>query len=203
MAVTASHPTRRTDRWDMPAARSTWDRGMWASIGTGFTIAAVVYGLAVVVHGGHHSSYRIDSQWSAFAGMFVLALAIERLLEPFSRYLGPDTDPLKQQRDEAAVGGTSDLAAKQAALQRGRQLTAIVVWGVAAACGFFLCSALDITLLEAIRAPESGQPPFWADLLVTGLVVSAGTKPLHDLVTSLQKSKDAKQDPAVPTGTGT
>ncbi|MDB5680191.1 MAG: hypothetical protein JWM94_3193, partial [Sphingomonas bacterium] len=34
--------------------------------------------------------------------------------------------------------------------------------------------------------------PFWADLLVTGLVVGAGTKPLHDLVANLQKTKDTK-----------
>lgn len=191
--MTASVQDRtRADLWVRTTAAG-WDRGMWMSIGTSFSIAAAVFGGAVAVHGSHSSTYRIDSQWSAFAGMFVLALAIERLLEPFSRYLGPDTDPLKQQRDEAvASGAIADLAAKQAALQRGRQLTAIVVWGVAAGCGFFLCSAMDITLMQAIRAPESGQPPFWADLLVTGLVVSAGTKPLHDLVTSLQKSKDAK-----------
>jgi hypothetical protein len=50
-----------------------------------------------------------------------------------------------------------------------------------------LSSALNITLLQAIRGEGSGQPPFWADLLVTGLVVGAGTKPLHDLITKLEK----------------
>jgi hypothetical protein len=53
---------------------------------------------------------------------------------------------------------------------------------------------LNITLMQAVRANGSGQPPFWADLLVTGLVVGAGTKPLHDLVANIER-KNGKHDP--------
>jgi len=165
-----------------------------SSIGAGFALAAIVYVVALVVHGSEHSSYRISEEWSAFAGLFVLALAIERLLEPITKWLGPDTDVLKKQRDDAAAaaanGDATKIAEAEADLSRGRELTAIVVWGAATALGFVLSSVLDITLLEAIRSETSGQPPFWADLLVTGLVLGAGTKPLHDLVSKLQKSKD-------------
>lgn len=185
-----------TNVWSSPA--NVWsslkrvrakvgDRGM--SIVTSFGVAAMAYASVLTLHGSPQSTYRISSEWSAFAGLFILALAVERTLEPFSKYLGPDTDALKQQRDEAL-------------LQRGRELTAIMVWGAATALSFGLSGALDITLLQAISADQSGQaaisgqPPFWADLLVTGLVVGAGTKPLHDLVTNLQKSKDNKNNPA-------
>ena len=48
---------------------------------------------------------------------------------------------------------------------------------------------------QAVRANGSGQPPFWGDLLVTGLVVGAGTKPLHDLVSNIEHGKNAKLDP--------
>jgi hypothetical protein len=48
--------------------------------------------------------------------------------------------------------------------------------------------------MQAVRANGSGQPPFWVDLLVTGLVVGAGTKPLHDLVSSMEQSKNSKKD---------
>ncbi len=171
------------------------ERGI--SIVTSFGVAAMAYASVLALHGSTQSTYRISSEWSAFAGLFILALAVERALEPFSKYLGPDTDALKQQGEEAL-------------LQRGRELTAIVVWGAATALSFGLSGALDITLLQAISADQSGQPafsgqpPFWADLLVTGLVVGAGTKPLHDLVTNLQKSKDNKSNPAQrpPTGHG-
>ena len=33
-----------------------------------------------------------------------------------------------------------------------------------------------------------------ADLLVTGLVVGAGTKPLHDLVANIERGKNSKRD---------
>jgi len=77
-------------------------------------------------------------------------------------------------------------------------LTAVVTWGVATGLAFLLCAQLNLTLLQAVRANGSGQRPFGADLLVTGLVVGAGTKPLHDLVSNIEQGKYAKQD-AAPT----
>ena len=146
----------------------------------GFGFAVVCFFFAWVLHGSSASTYRIDSEWSAFAGLFILALAIERALEPFSRKLGPDSTEHKKGRDRAGV-------------ETCRRLTAVVTWGVATGLAFLLCAQLNITLLQAVRANGSGQPPFWADLLVTGLVVGAGTKPLHDLVSNIECSKDAKQ----------
>ena len=179
------------------------DGWTWKSIVTSFGVVAVAYVIVLELHGAAHSTYRIASEWNAFAGLFIVALAIERALEPFTKYLGPDTAVLQQRRDEAlAKGNASDKAARQADLKRGRELTAVVVWGAATSLGFVLSGALNITLLQAIRANGSGEPPFWADLLVTGLVLGAGTKPLHDLVTNLQKSKDSKSDPAEVRGVG-
>jgi hypothetical protein len=172
--------------------------------GLGVGIPVVAYFAALIIHGTAPSSYRIDSQWSAFAGLFILALGIERALEPFSAKLGPDTKKLETARDEKVVAtksGTTTEAEKTAVVQaqstvvNGRRDTAIVIWGMATAAGFLLCAALSLTLLQAIRADGSGEPPFWADLLVTGLVIGAGTKPLHDLVSNLEKSKDEKKDP--------
>jgi hypothetical protein len=31
--------------------------------------------------------------------------------------------------------------------------------------------------------------PLWMDIAVTGLAVGAGTKPLHDLISKIEKSK--------------
>jgi len=137
-------------------------------------------------HGSTASTYRIDGQWSAFTGLFILALAIERALEPFSGKLGPD----KARRTSRSK------------VEMCRRLTAVVTWGVATGLGFLLCAALNITQLQAVRANGSGQPPFWADLLVTGLVVGAGTKPLHDLVCSIERSKQARQNPPPGSGLG-
>ena len=151
------------------------------------------------LHGSASSTYRIDNQWSALTGLFILALAIERALEPFSRKLGPDTTKRKVKRDEALAdprpAGRKNRAPElQNAVEICRRLTAVVIWGVATGLGFLLCAVLNITLLQAVRANGSGQPPFWADLLVTGLVVGAGTKPLHDLVGNIERGKNSKRN---------
>ncbi len=154
---------------------------VWYTV-MGLGIPAASFLLAWRLHGSTASTYRTDGQWSAFAGLFILALAVERALEPFSAKLGPD----KARRTSRSE------------VEMCRRLTAVVTWGVATGLGFVLCAALNITLLQAVRASGSGQPPFWADLLVTGLVVGAGTKPLHDLVGSIERSKQARQNPPPP-----
>jgi len=158
-------------------------------LGLGFATAAFL--IAWRWHGSRLSTYRIDNQWSALTGLFILALAIERALEPFSRKLGPDTTKAKGERD-AADRKASD-AECQIAIEMCRRLTAVVTWGVATGLSFLLCAKLNITLMEAVAANGSGQPPFWADLLVTGLVVGAGTKPLHDLVANIERKQDSSR----------
>jgi hypothetical protein len=168
----------------------------YTTLGLGLAVGA--FFTAWGLHGSTSSTYRIDNQWSALTGLFILALAIERALEPFSRKLGPDTTKLKAQRDGALAGGRpagqkDRVPEFQDAIEIKRRLTAVVTWGAATALGFLLCAVLNITLLQAVRASGSGQPPFWADLLVTGLVVGAGTKPLHDLVANIERGKRGKQ----------
>lgn len=138
------------------------------------------------LHGNTSSAYHIGSQWAAFAGLFILALAIERALEPFSRQLGPDTTTFK---DAKASAQADDMVECQLGIERCRRLTAVVTWGAATGLAFLLCAMLNITLMEAVSASGSGAPPFCADLLVTGLVVGAGTKPLHDLVSNIEQGK--------------
>ena len=150
----------------------------------GVGLAAAAFLIAWRLHGNRSSTYRIDNQWSALTGLFILALAIERALEPFSRKLGPDTTNAKDRRD----GPDRKLSS---AIEMRRRLTAVVTWGVATGLSFLLCAKLNITLMEAVAANGSAPPPFWADLLVTGLVVGAGTKPLHDLVTNIERKQDS------------
>jgi hypothetical protein len=165
----------------------------------GLGLAVGAFFTAWRLHGSASSTYRIDNQWSAVTGLFILALAIERALEPFSRKLGPDTTKCKENKDKIMAGlQAADRKGRAPefdnAIEMTRRLTAVVTWGVATGLGFLLCATLNITLMQAVRANGSGQPPFWADLLVTGLVVGAGTKPLHDLVANFER-KNSKRDP--------
>ena len=158
----------------------------------GVGLAAAAFLIAWRLHGNRSSTYRIDNQWSALTGLFILALAIERALEPFSRKLGPDTTRAKEERD--APQRKASAAQDQNAVEMCRRLTGVVTWGAATGLSFLLCAKLNITLMEAVAANGSAPPPFWADLLVTGLVVGAGTKPLHDLVANIERGKNAKRN---------
>ena len=163
---------------------------LWYTV-LALAIASAAFAGAWWLHGYTSSTYRIDSQWGAFTGLFILALAIERALEPFSRKLGPDTTRAKEERD--APQRKASAAQDQNAVEMCRRLTGVVTWGAATGLSFLLCAKLNITLMEAVAANGSAQPPFWADLLVTGLVVGAGTKPLHDLVTNIERKQDSPQ----------
>ena len=185
--------TGELDRLKLGGRQQFW----YTVLGLGLAVGA--FFAAWGLHGSASSTYRIDNQWSALTGLFILALAIERALEPFSRKLGPDTTKCKDNKDQAMAGlPAADRKGRAPefdnAIEMTRRLTAVVTWGVATGLGFLLCATLNITLMQAVRANGSGQPPFWADLLVTGLVVGAGTKPLHDLVANFER-KNSKRDP--------
>jgi hypothetical protein len=141
--------------------------------------------------------YRVGSAWQAYGGLFVLAAAIERLIQPFSDVLGD----APQAPDSAAapiLSGTSLLFTKIDV--RSKRNTAVVTWGLASGLGCLACALLGVGLLTAIMGASSSTPAPALDVLVSGLVVGAGTKPLHDLITNIQASKDSAQAqvPAAP-----
>ena len=192
-ASQASAPAVEVPAGERRGTRRGGREQLWyTALGLGIPTASFL--IAWGLHGSTASTYRIDSQWSALTGLFILALAIERALEPFSRKLGPDTTKRKEAKDRVLASArpddTKEIAVEcRLAVEMCRRLTAVVTWGVATGLAFLLCAQLNITLMQAVRANGSGAPPFWADLLVTGLVVGAGTKPLHDLVSHIERGK--------------
>jgi hypothetical protein len=192
-ATRTGTPAAEAPAKDYAGAEPGKHQQLWYTV-LALGIAAAAFAGAWLLHGNTSSTYRIDGQWGALTGLFILALAIERALEPFSRKLGPDTTSRKGMQVRALASAPPDDAAGtaveyQLAVDMCRRLTAVVTWGVATGLAFLLCAQLNITLMQAVRASGSGAPPFWADLLVTGLVVGAGTKPLHDLVASIERGK--------------
>jgi len=103
--------------------------------------------------------------YAVFALMLVLAQAIERLLVPF----GTLVDNVKP---EADVKGTPHNGIKTAWM-----------WALATSLALFTCAWFGVLLLAAIGINDA---PQWFDLAATALVIGAGTKPLHDLISNLQ-----------------
>ena len=109
------------------------------------------------------------ANFALFAGFYVAAQVIERLLEVVSPLLpfwppDPDDDPAVQ---------VAHTKADRAAVVLGLATLA----GVAASCGFGLYFLAAIGMTSVSHS---------IDAIVTGLTVGAGTKPLHDLITGIQ-----------------
>jgi hypothetical protein len=89
----------------------------------------------------------------------------------------------------------------QKALDAVQRTRARWAWALASIFALIVCGILGLGLIESVASVETsdggaGKSLFErVDVIITGLAVGAGTKPLHDLISRLEKSKD-KADPA-------
>lgn len=178
----------------------------WAVL-TAVTLVLTVAWIAWIVYERKRPDFFIPkSDYSVFAGLFVLALALERFLEPFSKFLPPDTDKKKAERDRLVAKAERtkrkrDLVAaadSQATLNRWRSARAVLLWGIASSIAMMVAALLGLFLIRSVTEVGQGRPGpnRFIDLVATGLVVGAGTKPLHELTTRLTISKQQAKDPA-------
>ncbi|HEX4704251.1 MAG TPA: hypothetical protein VH352_19135 [Pseudonocardiaceae bacterium] len=174
--------------YDPKIDAAVWNRWwVWA----GIAALVIGFGLAIWVNRGlaaPASEPKLATGLNPFALLFVMALAIERVIQPVAPFLGPNTSKRRKNLHATKVtlpGDNQAIADAEAAVSDARNQTAFVTWGAASGLAIILAAALHITLLRTVIS-GSGFPPFWLDLLLTGLIVGAGTKPLNDLWTRLQ-----------------
>jgi hypothetical protein len=123
---------------------------------------------------------RTTANFALFAGFYVAAQVIERLLQLISPLLpGWPAPP-----------AITDPAARAAQTKADR---ANVALGVAAVFGVLASCLLGLFFLKAIGMHVSHT----VDAVLTGVTIAAGTKPLHDFISLLQNQTAPK------TGTGT
>ena len=99
-----------------------------------------------------------------------------------------------QEKADVAAKAQADVAAKaQAAVEQDRRNSTVLVWGLASMLGIALSGWIGLALLQSTGVQGA---PRLLDVIVTGLAIGGGTKPLHDLISNLQSAKDEKHDPA-------
>jgi hypothetical protein len=139
------------------------------------------------------SVFQVGNQMSTFAALFVFAAAVERLLEPFTRWMPGRTEQAQYEKAVAdADNGVPDAmtaaAHYKAAWDQGRASRGMIMWGLATGLSTILSAGGGFYLLRLISAnPSWNGVPTWVDALVTGLVVGSGTKPLHDVISRIQR----------------
>ena len=232
----------------------------WGWILSAFVIlAAGTAGSYFLWKGLKPADFMPSSNYATYAGLFIMALAIERILEPFSGLFVPATKKKKAesrataaQAKRAQTAATSGpraavvvpvgqakkaaVAEQAAAVQRSaaarkaaaaaqreaavaqtthhryQSARAVLMWATASVLAMLVCAALGIFLLRSVETPSPAKasaassapapakdPNRVLDLLVTGLVVGAGTKPLHDLITQVQTSSGSSKAKASST----
>jgi len=182
---------------DEPPARLPWEHIIWGYVVAGVGLL-IGYGLWrwLKPHG-----FQPAPGISVFALLYIFAQAIERMLEPFSSYVGAAKVNGQKVSKTAALNAlaTGDpTPEKKAAVDQARRARGVVLWGFASALGMIGSGACGVFLLRT--AGVTGARPIF-DILVTGLAIGSGTKPLHDLISNVQKSKEGKEDAAATTGT--
>jgi len=150
------------------------------------------------------------------AVFYVVAQATERLIEPLlmNDAIAPQTDALKtavgKAKTELAVAarlGAPDgqqaagsVEGAQAQLTKAQKQRAVIGWALASSVALLACGALGLGLIGSVST-VTAESDTWKsifsriDVVITGLAVGAGTKPLHDLITRIEKAKE-QADPA-------
>jgi len=173
---------------------------------------AVIVGLGLAAAGGlgamtvntwmDQPVFQVQGEMSVFAALFVFAAAVERILEPFTRWMPGRRE---QERYEKAVadmengvpGATNAVAHAKASVDQARASRGVLMWGLATGLATVLSAFGGFYLLRLINAsPDTWSAvPQWIDALVTGLVVGSGTKPLHDVINNVQKRSNSTMTP--------
>ena len=84
-------------------------------------------------------------------------------------------------------------AAKKSAVSSLTRVVKVVFWAVASIIGILVAASFKLYLLRRVGIAS---PPRALEILATGLIIGAGTKPLHDLVILIEKKKEQAQSPA-------
>jgi hypothetical protein len=151
--------------------------------------------------------YEVVDGITLFAVFYIVAQAMERLVEPLSELNIPNFGSRKKveknKRDRKkrdvlnalATGTTSqqvqdnadDAADHQAKADQIEANTKVLIWAIASFFSMLLSGALGLYLLEVIGVKGA---PAWLNILVTGLAVGGGTAPLHKLITLMEKKSE-------------
>jgi hypothetical protein len=184
----------------------------------GLACLAAGLGLGILLQYLFHPGFRhlpvLPASVGAFALLYVMAQSIERLLVPVSwfggGFLGPVGEggqwrdfasrskaslAVKHQEAMAAAYRTPNKDTAQTAansqhdLDQYRANLTATTFGLAAFAAMLVSGYAGVFLLHIVGLHTAA----WLDILVTGLAIAGGTKPLHDLISNISAGGKAKK----------
>lgn len=149
-------------------------------------------------------TFPVANEAAAITTLVLFAAVVERLLEPFTRWLPGRRAHNRYEQQVADLANRTPqvtlagVAGAKATVDQRRSEKAVLAWGLATALATVLAASAGFHLLRILviaDAPAWDVVPVWVDALATGLIVGAGTKPVHDLLTRLQQTNAQRRDP--------
>ncbi len=167
-------------------------------------IAGVIYCLffAGLAGWSHELPFQAEVNFALFAAFIVVAGAIERFLEPLLVVLPP------YEKKSSSDSSDAEKAELKEGNERAKADRALLAYCIALIIGIVVCSVFGLYFLETMgvsvgMSKGSGATETWVfandgekmlrglDILITALIITGGTKPLHDMIASIEKKKDA------------
>jgi len=152
----------------------------------GLLYCMLVAGLAGV---SHAQPFQVDlANFSLFAAFIVVAGAIERFLEPLAAVMPPWGDTSATKADRSLVLGAVAL---------------LVGIAISSVFGLYFLEAIGVKIGSVVGSGDNAQIILKGsgdkllrglDIFITALIITGGTKPLHDMISSIEKKKDAVAD---------
>lgn len=129
-----------------------------------------------------------------FAGALLLAQAVERLVEPFAYGFG--SAKKKREAEKTVAANNTEKAKKELADVTWHRT--VLLWSIATIIGTWLAAAIGFSFPSLIGLDTSTVTVFgqdnlgeFLDVLITGLIIGSGTKPLHELIARVEKKNQA------------
>ncbi len=153
----------------------------------------------------HNVPFQTDANFALFAAFIVVAGAIERFIQPLTAILPPFKKKAGAEEDGEKKPSKEDEEKEEEEFKADRTL---VAYGIALIVGIAVSSSFGLYFLETMGVEigtevTSGDTVSWVlhgagdkalrglDIFITALIITGGTKPLHDMITSIEKKKDA------------
>lgn len=177
----------------------------------GYIAVVIAAAVAVLLASKNEVTVGVSEGFAPFAAIYLVAQAIERGLQPFTYLLGKaeEKSNVKEQLQVAkssrsiafamgeaapALNAADEIVVEQKKLDVILADRAILFWAIATVISLLVCGLLELGLIQSIAkvTGDSGEVPNWfqyADVVITGVAIGAGTKPLHDFIAFVQNQK--------------
>ena len=180
---------------------------IWLAIATAILVAGLLAG-GLLFESIAPAGFAPLDGFAYFSVVYVFAQALERLMDPVtkvaempaqkaSRALAQadlaveaaevaDRANSTEETRSALFAKKADRASAAAVLDQHAARRGIAMWATASALAMAGAGSMGFLLLAGVGVADA---PAWLDIFVTGLIVGAGTKPIHELIKRIEEKK--------------